>query len=69
MRIIDRITETRAYIEDEDGCIRPYPRAALPAGAREGDCLTCAGGEWRVDAGETRARRERIKKRLERLKK
>ena len=65
--IVDRITETRVYIEDEAGGIRAFPRAQLPEGAREGDVLRNTGGVWRVDAEKTEKRRAMMKNRLERL--
>ena len=65
--IVDRITETRVYIEDESGSIRPFPRAALPAGVREGDALVFAGGAWQIDTEKTEKRRKMMKNRLERL--
>ena len=65
--IVDRITETQVYIEDEAGGIRAIPRALLPEGAREGDVLVRTGGIWRVDAEKTEKRRAMTKNRLERL--
>ena len=65
--IIDRITETQVYIEDDDGAVRAFPRSMLPEDAREGDVLRNTGGVWRVDAEKTKERRNRMKKRLERL--
>ncbi len=65
--IVDRITETRVYIEDDDGTVRAFPRSVLPEGAREGDVLRDTGGVWRVDAEKTKERRKRMKNRLERL--
>ena len=65
--IIDRLTDTQAYLEDEDGRVTPVPRDRIPENAREGDVLRCTGGIYRVDEARTAQRRESMKKRLERL--
>ena len=65
--VIDRLTENRAFLEDESGSVRAVPRGTLPPDAREGDVLVYSDGAWHTDARETDLRRDRVKKRLERL--
>lgn len=64
--IIDRLTETQGYLEDDSGEIRPVPRGMLPSGAKEGDVLTYDGESYRVDEIKTAERREKVLQRLKR---
>ena len=57
---IDRFEEDVAMLEGEDGTIAATPRALVPIGAREGDCLRLEGGLFTVDAEETERRAARI---------
>ena len=65
--IVDRLTETRAYLEDDGGDILSVPRERLPAGVREGDVLIADGEGYRIDEKAAEARREMLKDRLARL--
>ena len=65
--IIDRFEGDEAVVETEEG-FRHVPRNRIMGGAAEGDVLTRNwNGSCRVDLETTRIRRERIAKRLHRL--
>ncbi|MEA4824297.1 MAG: DUF3006 domain-containing protein [Clostridiaceae bacterium] len=64
--IIDRLTETQGYLEDDGGEIRPVPRGMLPSDAKEGDVLTFDGESYHIDAKKTAERHQKVLQRLKR---
>lgn len=57
--IVDRLGDTAAVCEDENRNMVEIAICKLPAGIREGDCLTEGeGGSFRIDQAETERRRE-----------
>lgn len=65
--IIDRFEGRFAVLEAENCETTGIERARLPQTASEGDVLVHEAGIWRVDAEETAARRERIRRKLSNL--
>ena len=69
MLILDRFEENFALIEGDEGLFS-VDRALLSPDAQEGDVLIkCEDGLYRADKPATLKRRERMKSRLNRLKK
>ncbi|OUN17133.1 hypothetical protein B5G38_03070 [Gemmiger sp. An87] len=70
--ILDRWEGDTAVIEVSDEADLTHwqraNRGELPAEAREGDVLTRSGQGWQVDREATAARREKMARRLARLK-
>ncbi len=70
--ILDRWEGDTAVIEVTDEEDRTHwqkaDRSELPPDAREGDVLTRSGQGWQVDQAATAARREKMARRLARLK-
>ena len=70
--ILDRWEGDTAVIEVTDEADLTHwqraNRSELPAEAREGDVLTRSGQSWQVDQAATAARREKMARRLARLK-
>lgn len=65
MLIIDRFEGEYAVCEEEGGSFRKLPKVYLPAGCREGDCLTASpDGQWQVDRAATAQRRRKIQELL-----
>ena len=62
--IIDRLEDTLAMCEDENGEITPISRKKIPAEAREGDILREEDGSFTLSPKETEDRRREMKKRL-----
>ena len=57
MIILDRLEETLAVLETDDGMVN-VPRELLPADVREGDVLRqAADGTYTTDTAATQARR------------
>ena len=71
--ILDRWEGDTAVIEVTDEadhtCWRKPDRSELPRGTREGDVLLRNGQKWQVDEKATALRREKMARRLARLKK
>ena len=63
--IIDRFEGSFAVCEDEDRNMVNIERSKLPPEAREGDVLYIDGGEYKVDAPATDARKRDIRKMTE----
>lgn len=59
--VIDRFENGVAVLELEDKTTLPFPAAALPHGAREGDVLQITA---EIDRAETESRRRKIEKRM-----
>lgn len=70
--ILDRWEGDTAVIEVTDEADLTHwqraNRSELPAETREGDVLTRSGQGWQVDQAATAARREKMARRLARLK-
>ena len=66
---IDRFEEDVAVLVDDDEHTFTTARSGLPAGVREGDVLCREGEAYRLDEAETTARRERIRRLEEKLRK
>ena len=66
--IIDRISEGRAVLESETGEMVTKPLSVLPAGVREGSCLTEHGGMFMHDAEREALRRKKLSAMLRRMK-
>ena len=67
MIILDRLEETLAVLETDDGMVN-VPRELLPADVREGDVLRqVADGTYTTDAAATHARREKLLARTRRM--
>lgn len=67
MIILDRLEETLAVLETDDGMVN-VPRELLPADVREGDVLRqTADGTYITDAAATQARREKLLARTRRM--
>lgn len=64
---IDRIGEEIVICEDEHGGRIKLKAAELPEGAKEGDILKKASGEWLLDEEETMRRRQKMREKLKRL--
>jgi hypothetical protein len=67
MIILDRLEETLAVLETDDGMVN-VPRELLPADVREGDVLRqAADGTYTTDTAATQARREKLLARTRRM--
>ena len=67
MIILDRLEETLAVLETDDGMVN-VPRELLPADVREGDVLRqAADGTYTTDTAATQARREKLRARTRRM--
>lgn len=64
---IDRIGDGIVICEDENGDRVKLQAAGLPDGAREGDILSEEAGVWILDREETVRRRQKMRKKLDRL--
>lgn len=64
---IDRFEGEYAVCEDEAGKFIDIPKADIPKGAKEGDILSKADNGYRIEKAETEAKREEIKKRMNKL--
>lgn len=67
--IVDRIEEGFAVLQDEQEQIHTIPLTELPSPVRQGDVLLFENSAYTVDVEETRARRERILRLQNRLRK
>lgn len=68
MMIIDRFEGNYAVCEHPDKTHLNIPRDLLPPNAKEGDCLVInPDGNYHIDADTTKERRERIRKKMNRL--
>lgn len=67
MLIIDRFEGDYAVCEWDGVKMLNLKRALLPPDAVEGDVLLERGGRYEVDAEATRARRERLRGKMDRL--
>lgn len=65
--IIDRFEGNVAICEDENKNLVSIPKYRLPLEAKEGDCLVETDGIIIIDSTESNSRRERIKKKMDRL--
>lgn len=65
--IIDRFEGEYAVCEVEAGRFIDIPKADIPKGAKEGDILSKTDNGYRIEKAETEAKREEIKKRMNRL--
>ena len=61
MLIIDRFEGDFAVCEDDSRNMQSIPREKLPDNACDGDVHERENGSFRVDAAQTKIRRERIK--------
>ncbi len=66
---IDRFEGESAVLVDDDERTITTARSRLPAGVREGDVLFREGEGYCLDETETTARRERIRRLEEKLRK
>lgn len=64
---IDRIEGDKAVCEHPDGSTSDIPLSELPAGVKEGTCLTAKGGSYVVDAEAAAKRAARIQKKMDSL--
>ena len=68
MWIVDRFEGDTAVLQRTDTkALRDVPRSELPEGAREGSALRERDGRYELDESETRARAERIRRKLDDL--
>lgn len=65
--IIDRIEESFAIVELEDGTMKDIPKEILPLEAKEGSVLILDGDNIYVDDNETEEKKKRADKLLEDL--
>lgn len=65
--VIERFEEEFAVCEDDRGTRHRLPRAWLPAGLREGDCLRETAAGYALDLGETQRRRAKNRALFSRL--
>lgn len=65
--IIDRFEGEYAVCEIEAGKFIDIPKADIPKGAKEGDILSKTDNGYRIEKVETEAKKEEIKKRMNRL--
>ena len=64
---IDRFEGEYAVCEVETGKFIDVPKADIPKGAKEGDILSKADNGYRIEKAETEAKKDEIKKRMNRL--
>jgi hypothetical protein len=67
MLIIDRFEGDFAVAENGEARL-DIPRSLLPVTAKEGDVLIKEGENYRIDAGLTAERRQRISEKIKKLK-
>ncbi len=65
--IIDRIEETKAILECENGDIVSLDIKSLPKNVKEGDALYFEEGSYFLNAEETEKRKEKIKSLMDKL--
>ncbi len=65
--IIDRIEETKAILECENGDIVSLDIKSLPKTVKEGDSLYFEEGSYFLNAEETQQRKEKIKSLMDKL--
>lgn len=65
--IIDRIEETKAVLECENGDTVSLDIKSLPKNVKEGDALYFEEGSYFLDADETAKRKEKIKNLMDKL--
>ncbi|HIR42791.1 MAG TPA: DUF3006 domain-containing protein [Candidatus Aphodovivens avicola] len=64
---IDRLEGGFAVCEESDGTMSDIPVSDLPAEAAEGSVLLESDGAWIIDKNEERERRDRIRRKMNRL--
>ncbi len=64
---IDRLEGGFAICEESDGTMSDIPISDLPAEAAEGSVLIESDGAWVIDENEERERRNRIRRKMDRL--
>lgn len=57
---IDRFEGDKAVCQKDGGDMTDVPRSSLPAGAKEGDCLSFDESAYELDPGEAARRAARI---------
>ena len=65
--IIDRIKETKAILECENGDIVSLELKSLPKNVKEGDALYFEEGSYFLNEEETLRRKEKIKNLMDKL--
>ena len=65
--VIDRIEETKAILECENGDIVSLDVKSLPKNVKEGDALFFEEGSYFLNAEETQQRKDRIKGLMDKL--
>ncbi|MDF2540511.1 MAG: hypothetical protein K0S47_229 [Herbinix sp.] len=66
--IIDRFEGEFAVCEGKDKSFHPILKLQLPTDAKEGDCIIKDSmGKFMIDQEETRARKQRIRSKLNKL--
>ena len=65
--IIDRFEGSFAVCEEENGETIGLERARIPREAEEGDVLIHEAGVFRIDREQTARRREKMRRKLDRL--
>lgn len=65
--IIDRIEETKAILECENGDIVSLELKSLPKNVKEGDALYFEEGSYFLNEEETLRRKEKIKNLMDKL--
>lgn len=64
---IDRLEGGFAVCEESDGTMSDIPLSDLPSEAAEGSILLESDGAWIVDKKEGAERRERVRRKMDRL--
>lgn len=62
--VIDRFEEELAICEAEDREMISVSKKDLPDSAKEGDVIVLKDERWELDSEGTKARRDRIKKKM-----
>lgn len=56
--VVDRITDTTAFIETKNGDIVEIDVSVLPKGCIEGDVLFLENGSYRIDTAKTKKQKK-----------
>lgn len=64
---IDRLEGGFAVCEESDGTMSDIPVSDLPAEAAEGSVLLESDGAWVIDKNDEREKRDRIRRKMNRL--
>ena len=65
--IVDRIEGSSAVCETAERTIVDLPLSELPAGIKEGDCVTLENGQYTIALEDTKNRKQRIQKKVDSL--